>query len=315
MTPTPQLPIEEVLRNELVSGDTVLGTLGPIMSHLLANHDNSLFSDEIVARVRGMIGHLANQMLDELGRTLELADPGILAEGQGRELASELATSQALLTHCHALALEWQLAERLEKRCAIDPVLTPLLQALIASTREETAEMAMALLASQVRFVQAQRRMELPLTELPGDLFHHAVLTWQTFSGNSDEAALQMANRAMRDRFDEGASRLGLLDRLVGAMGNGVRAALSISHAGVAIFCTALASQSNQDRDVAVVSTNDRQLARLALALRSAGLRPKDIEKEFLTIHPDTVLPEGFESLRADRAGEMLQASGGWSPG
>lgn len=315
MTPTPQLPIEEVLQHELVSGDIVLGTLGPIIGHLLANHDNSLFSDEIVARVRGMVNHLASQMLDELGTTLQLADPGVLAEGQGRELAAELATSQALLTHCHALALEWQLAERLEKRCAIDPVLTPLLQALIASDHDETAGTAMALLASQVRFVQAQRRMELPLTELPGDLFHHALLTWQTFSDGRDEEALRAADRSMRDRFDESTSRLGLLNRLVGGMGNGVRAALSIAHAGVAIFCTAMANQSNQDRDLAVVSTNDRQLARLALALRSAGLRPKEVEEQFLTIHPETTLPEGFELLRADRAGEMLSASGGWSPG
>ena len=76
-----------------------------------------------------------------------------------------------------------------------------------------------------------------------------------------------------------------------------------------------MANQSNQDRDLAVVSTNDRQLARLALALRSAGLRPKEVEEQFLTIHPETTLPEGFELLRADRAGEMLAASGGWSPG
>ena len=76
-----------------------------------------------------------------------------------------------------------------------------------------------------------------------------------------------------------------------------------------AIFLSALAAASQQERELAVIATNDRQLARLALALRAAGLKPKDIEEQFLYIHPDVSLPEGFDALRTDRAMELLASS------
>ncbi len=66
------------------------------------------------------------------------------------------------------------------------------------------------------------------------------------------------------------AAASALLARLVTGMGGGAIAALSVDHAGAAIFLTALSIGSGQDRDLAVLSTNDRQLARLALALRAA---------------------------------------------
>jgi len=88
-----------------------------------------------------------------------------------------------------------------------------------------------------------------------------------------------------------------------------------VSHAGVAIFLSALATASHQDRDLAVLATNDRQLARLALSLRAGGLKPKEIEEQFLHIHPEISLPPGFEALTADRAAEILAASGRWPVG
>ena len=84
---------------------------------------------------------------------------------------------------------------------------------------------------------------------------------------------------------------------------------MAIDHAGVAIFSTALAIGSAQDRDLAVLSTNDRQLARLALALRAAGLKPQAVEEQFLYLHPEHSLPEGFGELRAERAAALLSAS------
>ncbi len=306
MTASQDAPVEEVLRRELAHADAVLDTIRPILGHLLANHDQSLFSDEIVSRVRGMIVDVARQVLLAQAHGAGLEDPDGLADEQVRGLADRLAERLELLGHCHALALEWQLTRRVETRNGIDPVLSPLLQALIASDDSATASTAMALLAAQARFVQRQRRMELPLGELPADLFHEVLMTWRAFASDNDDEPLSSVERRLRDAFDESASRFGLLSRLMIGMGGGARAALSISHAGVPLFLSALAISANQQRDLTVLTTNDRQLARLALALRAAGLKPAEVEEQFVYIHPEVSLPEGFDTLPADRAAAML---------
>ncbi|MCB2089175.1 MAG: hypothetical protein KDD98_10180 [Sphingomonadaceae bacterium] len=319
MTQNPEIPVESILRDELAHGDVVLGTIGPIMGHLLANHDHSLFSDEIVSRVRGMITDVARQLLLALAEAGENADPRGFAQEHSAALTEQMAGHPPFLCHCHAMALEWHLTERLERRGTIDRVLSPLLQSLIASDDTGTASTAMSALAAQARFTQQQQRMELPIRELPGDLFHHALLSLAAFAGPQAELVCRDAQKALRERYDESSSRLGLLTRLVLGMGNGSRAALSINHAGVALWLTALSMASHQDRDLTIVSTNDRQLARLALGLRAAGLKPAEVEEQFVYIHPHVSLPEGFDMLRADRAAEMLDASGstgsGWQAG
>ncbi|ABC63404.1 hypothetical protein [Erythrobacter litoralis] len=309
---TAEAPVEAILRDELAHGDVMLGTIGPILGHLLANHDHSLFSDEIIARVRGMVLSVASQLLELQAEVAQDADARGFAERNAAELAELIARDPAFLLHCHGLAIESQLALRLQRRNAIDPTLSPLLQSLVASDDAETASLAMTALASQARFMQHQKRMFLPLTELPADLFHQALQCWYGFSDGLDEGLVGKIETAMRRNYDESASRLGLLSRLVEGMGNGHRAALSIAHAGVSLFLTALASGSQQDRDVVALSTNDRQLARLALALRAAGLNPKEVEEQFLYIHPEVSLPEGFSQLRVERAQAMLAASPGW---
>ena len=55
VTASPADTVETVLREELAHGDAMLGTITPILRHLLANDDHSVFGDEIVARVRAMI--------------------------------------------------------------------------------------------------------------------------------------------------------------------------------------------------------------------------------------------------------------------
>ncbi len=301
-------PVEAVLRDELAHGDAVIGTIGPVLGHLLANHDHSLFSDEIVSRVRGMVSDLARQVLLAEAQAADAADPRRHAERERAVLAERLLADEQLVAHCHALALEWQLTTRLETRSAIDPVLSPLLQALIASDDGSVAATAMAALAAQARFAQAQRRMELPLGELPADLFHQVVATWMDGLDHTAGSVAAAAN-ALREDYDESAGRLGLLSRLVTGMGAGARAGLDIGHAGVALFLTALAASARHDRDLAVIATNDRQLARLALSLRAAGLKPREVEEQFLHLHPDTPLPDGFDQLRADRAAALLGGS------
>lgn len=309
MNQTSDRSAEDALLDELAQGDAVLGTLRPILRHLVANDDHSLFNDEIVARVRGMIGDVARQLLLALAEAAELDDAqGLLGERQGNLVGSFL-DNPALLGHAHALALEWQLTERLQKRSNVDPVLSPLLQSLMASGDAGIASSAMTVLAAQARFVQAQRRMELPLSELPGDLFHAALITLRAQAGDAEDGETAKAEERLRAGYDESRSRLGVISRLVTGIGGRAAEALAIDHAGVAIFLTALAIGSGQDRDLAVLSTNDRQLARLALALRASGLKPDALEEQFLYLHPDLALYEGIEQIRPDRAAALLQSS------
>jgi hypothetical protein len=58
-----------------------------------------------------------------------------------------------------------------------------------------------------------------------------------------------------------------------------------------------------------VLSFAERQYARLALSLCAAGLKQQAMAEQFLYLHPDVALPEGFETLRADRAGALLATS------
>lgn len=309
MTQTTEIPVEAVLRDELAHGDAVLGTIAPILGHLVISQANSLFSDEIVAQIRGMSASVAKQLLTEQAKVAGAEPIAEFVEMRQTDLVADLLASPEFLSHCHSLTVERQLAEKLHARSAVDPVLSPMLQALISSDDAATASSAMAALAAQARFIQQQQRMELPIGELPGDLFHAVVLIWRSSAETGDEDITARAEMQIRSRYDEGISRLGLLSKLVAGMGQGARAALSVSHAGVALFLTALAEGSKQYRDIAVLSTNDRQLGRFALALRASGLKPEEVEEQFLMIHPEIALPEGFELLRSERAAAMLATS------
>lgn len=299
--------VERVLRDELVEGDAMIAAARPILRHLLANDDGGLFSDETIARIRGLVLSVAEQLLFARAAAAQVRDrPAYVAERQ-EALAQVLFADLALLAHTHALTVEAQLTERLQGRSGIDPVLTPLIQELIASKDGVAADLAMSVLAAQARFQQQWRRMELPLGELPGDLFHRALLALRELAGDDDAA--EGAETRLRDDYQEGAGRLGLLARLVMGLGPQAPRALAIDHAGVAIFATALAMASSQERDLVVLSFSERQYARLALSLCAAGLKQHAALEQFLYLHPDVTLPEGFETLRADRAMALLAAS------
>lgn len=302
-------PSDLILRRELAHGDALIGTIAPILRHLLANDEHSVFSDEIIARVRGMMSDLARQLLDQL--TVAAGEPDTRDHGPAQiaDLVDGMVAHAGFLGHVHALALEWQLTERLQSRLALDPVLSPLLQALIASSDAQVAASAMALLAAQARFAQAQRRMQLPLGELPGDLLYAALLGLRGQISEGGEAHAAAAEQVIRANYDESRSRLGLIAGLVAGMGGGAVAALSITHAGTAMFLSALALASGQDRDMATLATNEGQLARLALALRTAGLKSPAIEEQFEALHPDVAVPQGFDQLSSDQAAALLARS------
>ena len=64
---TPVAADHESLRDALVRGNATLARIGPILAHLMATPDHSLFSDEIIARIRGMCHHLAWHDLPDTG--------------------------------------------------------------------------------------------------------------------------------------------------------------------------------------------------------------------------------------------------------
>jgi hypothetical protein len=275
---------EAVLRDELARETRALGSVVPVLRHLLASEGQRLVNDAILARVRGMLSDLAAQLV-AAGHS-----------GGQDALAEALAGDPALLAFCHALAAESHLAERLHQQRSIDPVLSPLLQELIASETPAIAELAMNALAAQSRFIQTQRRMQLPLAELPAELFGGVLAACTDGSGRT---ALQQA-------YDEGASRLGLLARLVGAMRRGAVAALALDHAGPALFASALAALAGQSRDHAVLACHEGQGLHLALMLRAAGLEPDAIERQFLTLDPAAPLPRDLASFSPERARLLL---------
>lgn len=296
--------LEQALREELVRGDAMLGATRPLLRHLLVNEDPTLISEEMVARVRGMILDIARQLV--IARSEGGGQHHVGGSDWQERLATALFHDTALLEHAHAVALEGQLAERLHARCGFDPVLPPLIQDLAAGD-PEGAELSMVVLAAQARFMQQYRRMELPLAELPADLLHKVLLVLRAH-GEEDSPA-HAAEQALRARYDEAASRLALLSRLV--VGPGASApALTLVHAGLAIFTTALAAATGQPRELIVLSFADRQFGRLALALRAAALGQQDIAEVFMVLHPEIALPAGLGGLSPARALELLAGSG-----
>ncbi len=307
MHPPSDSPVEMILRDELAHGDGVLQSLAPILGHLVATAGNTLFNDQVVASIRSRAADVARQLLREQGAAAGLDDPDGFAEAGGDELADALMNQQDFLLHCHAMTIEAQTAEALRMRSGIDPVVSPMLQSLIASQNGNIAGGAMAILAAQARFFQHHARMELPLCELPGTIFEQALLTWRSFAGPDASIVTAQAEAKLRSMFDEGTSRIGLLNRMVSALGKEVRPALAVSNGGVSLFATALARVSEQSRDTIVAATSEQLVGRLALSLRAAGLDAREVAEQFAHFHPDIDLPEGFETLRQDRARELLR--------
>ncbi|RNJ63073.1 MAG: hypothetical protein EDM03_01135 [Porphyrobacter sp. IPPAS B-1204] len=297
--------VEAILREELVREARALAAVAPVLRHLLGTEAQSLLSDAILARVRGMMGDLASQLLaigagrDPATRGGAAADPAALDA-----LAARLMADEGLLAFCHAAATEGLIAQRLHQRHAIDPVLSPLLQELIASEDPAIAALAMTTLAAQSRFVQGQRRMELPLGELPAELFHR--VTAMARSEGEETAAFSRAHAA----YDEAASRIGLLARLVAAMRRGVLAGLGLEHAGLALFSSALAAATRQPRSLCVLACHEGQGMGLALRLRAAGLSPAAIERQLSLTDTAARLPRAFAEVSSDRAAVLLATGG-----
>lgn len=306
---TGESQVEAMLRRELAMGDKALAGVPPVLGHMLASTAPSLVSDDILARIRGMLTDLALQLVR--AETSALHSDRKQDELQDRidRLATHLAASSAVLSYSYALAVEGQLAEGLQERTGIDQVLTPLMQELIASDDEGLAELAMAAMAAQARFVQAHRRMSLLLSELPAELFHEVLRSWFHFAKDVSPASKTQVEALLRATYDESGSRAGLLGRLVSRMQAGARAGLMIDHAGLALFTTTLASLSQQPREMAVLSCHPSQSARLGLGLVASGVEPEGVAQVFVTLHPDVSPPLGIQSVSRNQALEFLSSN------
>jgi hypothetical protein len=280
----------------------------PILRHLLRSDDNSIFSDEILARVRGMFVDVARQLVIALAEAAGHAEPEGWAHEAAGELAHVLADNPAFLEHFHALALEWHWTVWLERNRALDPVLPPLLQARMADPDGTVSAGAMSLLAAQARFGQNQRRMQLPLGELPADLLHIALVTLRAHVGMdaSADAYALIAERSVRAQIDETRARLARISQVLDAMGPRAGAALDIDQAGAALFLTALARGAGLSREAAIMTIIDGQVPRLVLALRACGLAPAAVAAATLAFHPDAQLPQGYAELSPGDAAALL---------
>lgn len=314
--------VETILRAELARGDRVLSGVAPVLSHMLASSGHALVNEAIVARLRGMLSDIARQLLAAAAahpaqRRSAHAPAYYPDPVEIDALADHLAGEGPVLSHCYALAMEAHLVHRLEQRSSLDPVLSPLLQELIASDDPAVAELAMTALAAQSRFIQAQRRMAMPLGELPARLFQIVLGRWQAtrVTDPAEPASADPVLRALKQDYDEGAGRLGLFARLVTAMRGGALAGLELDHAGLSLFVSVLATLTRQPRDLAILACHERQAARLALGLRAAGLDERAIERQFLLLEPAERLPRAIDELPPDRAAALLAQSAAWNPG
>ncbi|MEW9853984.1 hypothetical protein [Novosphingobium sp. M1R2S20] len=291
--------LEESLRATLAQGDAVAGTVQPVLNHLLAGPDASLFGEEILARMRGMLSHLGAQLLDVPGSGVRSGDPACTAA-----VIAALRQKSEVLSHLHALALEWQITERLLQEFAIDPITPPLLQSLLTSQEVATRELAAKFLGSQARWCQAQRRMQLPLAELPQDVLDSALA--------ASYAALPVDSRSFAPEhqapviYRREASRIELAGRLLTSISNPTIDPFDVGQGGVALFMTTLALASGQARDRLCLSAHESQMVRLALALRAAGLSGDEIERQLFILVPNSVLHHGFGKITSDQAASLL---------
>lgn len=283
------------LRAALAAGDGLYLRSIPALKHMLFTGGSPLVGEAVIAQVGGLLSDIARQ----------LAEAHEAATGQaGGEaaLAARLADSPALVSHCHALALEWRLVLRLESDLALDPVLSALLQTLVGEGEPDRGALAMRVLAAQTRFAQSQRRMQLPLAELPAELFHEALLTLRKVSG----AAVEDADAHLRASYGEGEGRLALLGRLVDQLDASEWPVLDVEKAGLALWLSALALRAGQARDRVAVASSDPQLGRLLLTLRAAGAAPSEAERQAVTVQPDCALPRGLHEIGTREAAQWL---------
>ena len=152
--------------------------------------------------------------------------------------------------------------------------------------------------------------MQFALDDLPAPVLERVLRIGVRSTDPEKEEEVTSALRLFKSHYDEAATRIGLLTRLVASMGQGAIAALELEKAGLALFITALAQLSGQDRNHAVLSCHDQQAARLVLGLRAGKMDDKAIERQFRLLDPASRLPRSVTLLSTDAARVLLSGSG-----
>jgi len=284
---------EDLLRAELARGRRALAAVPMVISALIDDALPALFSEEVVARTRGMMDSLALQLVR--GCTGEEPEEADLAS-----LTADLTGMEPLLTHCHALALEGNLLVRLGAQ-GLDPVLSPILQQAISGVDPDLATLAMQVLAAQGRFLQAWRRMELPLAELPAELFDQA----------NDACVTQLGARRMpagsSDREgSEQQTRSEQIASLLLSGSEGLTEGLDPERAGVSLFVSAASLSTGIARSTVIQTIVGGQEARLALMLGACGVDSAARLAAISRLSPDAVRPVSAIGLSPQRARALL---------
>ena len=280
-----------------------------ILSTLVGETDQSLYSDVVIAQVRGLLRDAASRILRlQAEATGDRGRDDFVAEHVDG-LTRLFSTDPELIGYAQHLALEWVAAQRLLQRPGIDMALSPLLQELIGHSYPSVAAVAMAVLAAQTRFSQSQRRMELPLEELSAEALKAAIGCWRRYHGGDASDALIRAEHKLRAATDEASTRLSLLERLCSMETRQTPAMFDVEQAGLGLFATALAFKTRQSRRVILCACLMRPKAGLALSLRAVGLRASDVERQCLVFEPDMAPLRGMESVGTREALQMLSQS------
>lgn len=290
--------IEMILRDELAYGDAIYTSLPVMLSHIANAGEMSLYNEALITSLRVMARGVAEEILAP-----EIAGQGMETRhvGHVEKLTYALLNDEHFLMFSHALAFEGQLIAALSQRYRIDSVTPPLLSAMMASSRPDQGDAAMRVLAAQSRFLQHIRRMELPLAELPTQLYAHVL---EIAVHNLDEETPIAI--AMRRDLSTHDTRLEQLERVISILGDDANQALSLPYAGVSLFVSALSLKLNQPREAITLAAHESQLGRFALYLRASGLDNDAIEEQFLHLYPDIALLEGYDVITPADAARIL---------
>lgn len=299
--------VDAALHECIAHGEAVIAECTPVLRHLLVIDDPMLFSDRVVAHSRGMLTHIAHQLIgsmdtipsdkNELSRYLEDVE----------SLYNALMKDSELLACVHAEALEWQLADRLELQLGLDPVMPPLVQELVRSANTELAQLAKEVQAVQANGAQMARRMEMPLKELPAEIFHKVLMIFERKHRGTQQAhkVVQLCE-TLRKSYAERKRRVNKIARLLVLLGSRLREALSIEKAGVAIFATALAAASGEDRERVIYSFSESQASRLGLTMRAAGFGEEQIRQQIACLYPGLVVRMPYHTIASYKARDLL---------
>ena len=289
--------IMDGLRGDLARDDRALASVVPVLSHALAHPGEPLVSDEVIANMRGFFAGIAREF------------PTSVDSGSADAFAAVLVENGDLVSHYYAAGIESAITHSLSEDYGIDPALPALVQELIGSKDAQIAELAMAFMAAQARFSAGHRRGTAALFELPPELFDAAVSTWSAWAESIGFTDASGAEAELRARYDEGVTRLGLINRLLNAIGAGSQVFSEIETAGLAIFASAIAKDSSQPRELVLLSCQAQQSLRLALSLKASGRSSEAILRQFAFVGRGIALPPDFDEWSQQQAAEILNAS------